>query len=241
MIAVIRTGITSIVLVALLMAGYWQVKTTEHSRAMAHLEAVNSELEQKVKDHKDMVTRLSRSKRLAHIEILDQIVALNGNIEETTIRLIELDDDGGEIARQEFTIPGDMLFVDAWTVKFDHENIAQGHPLYGRTLVLLRRIYSDRMAPIDGFPIDTPGAIPPGYAVGEISLFEQKIWDHFWQLATDENLARSMEVRVAQGEAVYKPVRVNQIYELQVDASGGISLTPLAVPEDPVTQSDDST
>ena len=130
-----------------------------------------------------------------------------------------------------------LAIVDAWSVKFHHDDVAAGHPLRGRTLLLLRRIYSDRMAPIDGYPIDVPGAIPPGYAVGEIASFEKRLWEHFWEIATDPRLASAMGVRVAQGEAVYKPLRVGQVYELIVDAAGGMSLLPL--PADDGTQSPD--
>lgn len=237
----LRTGITSIILVGLALAGFWQVKRGEHERAIAKLEAVNADLAAKVKEHEAMIERLSRTRRIAHIQVMDQVVGVDSKVRETTVRLIELDDNGGELAQQDFTIPGDMLYVDAWTVKFDHEKIAQGHPLYGHTLVLLRRIYSDQMAPIDGFPIDTPGAIPPGYAIGDVSRFEQKIWAHFWALATDAKLAREMDVRVAQGEAVYKPVKKDQVYELLVDAAGGMSLAPLPAPDETAPQTNGAT
>jgi hypothetical protein len=86
------------------------------------------------------------------------------------------------------------------------------------------------MAPVEGFPIDTPGAVPPGYAVGEMGRFEQRLWEQFWQIAGDAKLAASMGVRVAQGEAVYKPIASGQAFELTVDSVGGMSLTPLLRP-----------
>ena len=108
----------------------------------------------------------------------------------------------------------------------------------GRTLVLLRRIYSDRMAPNDGFAIDTPGAIPPGYAVGEVGNYQKRLWEHFWQLATDAQVAAATGVRVAQGEAVYKPVRAGQQYELVVDGVGGMNLMPLPAEDVVISQAD---
>ncbi len=62
----------------------------------------------------------------------------DGRIAETDILFVELDEDGTELSRQTFTVPGDVLLVDAWTVKFDQEQVAQGHPLFGRTLNLDR-------------------------------------------------------------------------------------------------------
>ena len=185
-----------------------------------------------------MIERLNRSRRVAHIQVLDQQVAPDGEVLWTDLLLIELDDDGSELAHQQFTLPGDVLFVDAWSVKFHHEDVADGHPLRGQTLVLLRRLYSDRMAPIDGYPLDVPGAIPPGYATGELAEFEKRGWEHFWELATDPAAAAAMGVRVAQGEAVYKPVRPGHVYELIVDAAGGMSLAPLPVDDIAATDLD---
>jgi hypothetical protein len=83
------------------------------------------------------------------------------------------------------------------------------------------------MNPADGVAIDTPGAVPPAYAVSELGELQQRLWTHFWEIATNPKLARDMGVRVAQGEAVYKPVRKGQVYELVLDAVGGMSMIPI--------------
>ena len=44
-----------------------------------------------------------------------------------------------------------------------------------------------------------------------------------------------MGVRVAQGEAVYKPVRAGQRYELTVEAVGGLTLRPIYPTADALT------
>ncbi len=223
----LRTTFATALLAGIVVLGVWGIIFRENEIQIARLEAANAELQQMVEKRETMIQRLSRSRRVAHVHIPEQRIDEDGNIEETDLLLIELDEKGLELARQDFTIPGDVLFIDGWTVKYFPDQVAQGHPLHGRTLLLLRRLYSDQMAPRDGFVIDTPGAVPPGYAVGEIGVFEQKIWEEFWHLATDAEFADSMSVRVAQGEAVYKPVRKGQVYELIVDAVGGMSLTPL--------------
>jgi hypothetical protein len=120
------------------------------------------------------------------------------------------------------------MFLDAWTVRFPQDAIAEGDPLRGRSITLLRRIYSDRMPPADGVAIDTPGGVPDGYAASEGARFEQAIWKRFWSLATDPEAAREAGIRVAQGEAVYKPVAAGQRYELELESSGGLVLRPLA-------------
>jgi hypothetical protein len=227
MSAIIRLVMVGVVMGGTALVVYWRVSESDLRRAMLEMEAVQQEMEQRLEVREAMIQRLSRVRRLAHITVTDQQVAPNGEVVRTDLLFIELDDDGGELARQRFTLPGDVLFVDAWSVKFGHEDVADGHPLRGRTLVLLRRIYSDQMPPNEGYLIDVPGAVPPGYASSERADFEKRVWEHFWTLATDARAAAAMGVRVAQGEAVYKPVRPGITYELIVDDDGGMSLAPL--------------
>ncbi len=227
MLALIRTTVVSLTLCGLAIGVFWKVSQDQQARMIEDLQTLNQEMAQRLAARQEMVERLSRTRRVAHLSIEAQQLDPAGAIESTDVLLVELDEDGAELARQRFTLPGDVLTVDAWIVKFEFNDVAQGHPLAGHTLMLLRRVYSDRMRPIDGFPIDTPGAVPPAYAVGEMGHFQQRIWEHFWQIATDPKMAASMGVRVAQGEAVYKPVRVGQTYELSLDAAGGLNLLPL--------------
>lgn len=227
MAALVRTLITTAVMAGVVLLIFWRLSIDQRQRSIDELTELNEQLQHQLHQREAMVKRLSTSRRIAHVQVLDQRHNSDGQVSDTDVLFIELNDHGREIARQTFTINGEVLFIDALTVKFDHERVAEGHPLHGRSLVLLRRVYSDRIAPRDGLAIDTPGATPPGYAATEMSRFEKTIWKSFWEIATNASLAREMGVRVAQGEAVYKPVAVGQHYELVVDAAGGMSLSPL--------------
>ena len=48
------------------------------------------------------------------------------------------------------------------------------------------------------------------------------------KLATDAGEARRWGVRVAQGEAVYKPVTQGQVFDLIAEAPGGLTMIPLS-------------
>jgi len=240
LVPVIRTTIvaTALVIIAILV----QRGFTEHELKQANeeLRRLNEQMQQRLETRQRMIRRLSTTRRIAHLRIGEQQRSVDGDTISTTVELIELDEQGAELARQTFTLPGDVVFVDAWTVKFGHGDVANGNPLTGRTLVLLRRMYSDQLAPVEGPLIDTPGAAPPAYAVSDAGRFEQQIWKHFWTIASDATLAESMGVRVAQGEAVYKRVRSGQTYELIVDAAGGMSLTPIAAEDQALSLKDDA-
>ncbi len=201
----------------------------DRERALkAEVAMLEQKMEAEIGIRDAMIERLGRTSRLARIEILEQATNPAGDVVETELRFIEVDEQGTELGRREFTIPGDVIFVDAWTVRFDHEQVARGDPFAGRSLILLRRLYSDRMSPRDGLTIDTPGGIPDGYALSEEARFERTIWRSFWRLATDAEEARRWGVRVAQGEAVYKPVTQGQVFDLIAEASGGLTMIPLS-------------
>jgi hypothetical protein len=225
--SLLRVLVTAAILAGILLAGYWRLTYDQQQKAIDELASMNKQMHEQLAQRQAMITRLSRSRRIAHVKILDQVKDGAQKTASTEILFIELNDQGSELGHQSFTIPGDVLFVDAWTVKFDPQRVAEGDPFQGKTLVLLRRIYSDLLPPAKGIPIDTPGAIPPGYAASDVGKFEQRLWQNFWDIATDAEQARRMGVRVAQGEAVYKPVRTGQTFELLVDAVGGMSLTPI--------------
>src|SRR5688572_32050006 len=174
--SLLRTISVTIVLCVLIFLGYWRLTLDQQAKAIEELKALNDAMGKQLAEREAMIQRLGRSQRVALLHITDQNHDANGKAAQTSLVLIELDDRGAEVARQSFTVPGDVLFVDGWTIKFDSERVAEGDPLRGHSLLLLRRIYSDRMKPQDGFPIDTPGAIPPIYAVSEVGDYERRLW-----------------------------------------------------------------
>lgn len=224
----LRLAITTVVCVVAMVGAWWWITTDQVQRLNRELAALQSEMTARLAERDAMIDRLGRERRIGRIEVLGQSLSERGEVVDTRIRFIELDDGGHELGRMEATVPGAVLFVDALTVRFDPQLVAEGSPMRGRTLVLLRRLYSDRMRPVDGIPIDTPGAVPDGYAGTDRARYEQSLWTRFWAIATDPKVARDMGVRVAQGEAVYQPMRTGQAFDLRVEAVGGMTLAAAA-------------
>ncbi len=231
----LRTSALTLALSIVALGGLYVWSSTREAALRQELARVEARMAAEIASREAMIARLSRSHRKARIEVLSQETGDKGwvsqrdgsKIVSTTLRFIETDDEGRELGRRDFTVPGDMLFVDAWTARFPKESVAEGNPLRDRTIVLFRRIYSDRLSPADGLPIDTPGSIPSGYAGSEKLRFEQAVWQGFWKLASDPDAAKRSGLAVAQGEAVYKPVRPGETYEVIVDAAAGLSLVPI--------------
>ena len=233
----------AVVAIGLLLGGGWLAVALVQT---AHLQRQVADLERQVKEEQERrrlaLERLSRARRLGRLEVVEQhrvddpsarplspaaAAELTPQEIVTTVDFIELDDGGREIGRRRASVPGRTVFLDAWTIRFPNEGIAEADPLRGRSVALLRRIFSDRLAPADGIAIDTPGAVPDGYAATDGARFERALWKRFWSLATDPAAAAEQGVRVAQGEAVYKPVAAGQRYDVELESAGGLVLRPV--------------
>lgn len=230
--------------IGLLLGGGWLAVALVQA---ARLQRQVVELEQRVREEQalrqQMADRLGRARRLGRLEVVKQhragdalAAALSPAAAAevppadlvTTVDFIELDERGRELGRRRAVVPGSTVFLDAWTVRFPQQSVVEADPLRGRSIALLRRIYSDRMAPADGVAIDTPGAVPDGYAATEGARFERALWKRFWRLASDPGAAEAEGVRVAQGEAVYKPMAGGQRYDVELESAGGLVLRPTA-------------
>jgi hypothetical protein len=230
------------VCILLLVGGGWlAVMITQAARLQRQVVALEEQLRRQEAHHQAVLERLGRARRVGSLQVLSQhragdpaATALSPSAAaevpdddiRTTVLFVELDEGGRELGRMQATLPGRVIFLDAWTVRFPQDTVAAADPLRGRSVALLRRIYSDRMQPSHGVCIDTPGAVPHGYAAGDAARFEQAIWKRFWALASDPAAAEADGIRVAQGEAIYKPVAAGQRYRVELESSGGLTLVP---------------
>ncbi len=198
---------------------------------IGELREENAKLVRQKRELQQKIARLSARQRLAEIHIIDQVRPgefVNGRPADkpiSTLEFIEIDRQGNTLPAKRFVIYDDVIFFDALVIKFEHDKVAAGDPLRGKSLTLFRRIYGEHQQPIEGFAVDTEHKIPSVYRVnpnpGEL---EKKLWSKFWDYATDPQLAEEDGVRVAQGEAVYVPVRKGDTWRLTLQNNGGLNL-----------------
>jgi hypothetical protein len=124
-------------------------------------------------------------------------------------------------------LPGDVVYIDNWMVKFDDKYVENGDIARGTSLCLFRRIFSEQQVPNEGVSLDEVGMRPQAYASGgELSEFEQRLWKDFWEIANNPTRAAEMGIRAANGEAVNIKVRDGKTYMIELRASGGLSIRP---------------
>lgn len=193
------------------------------------------EVQEKIKEIKRLETAMTLLKvdhRLARIDVLSQQGSSENDDLATQFSFVELDKNGNPLEdARNFSIKGDVLYLDAWVVKFTDEYVEQGDLLRSTSICLFRRLFGENQHPSDGFSLDPVGSQPVAYRTDrQPSEFEQKLWNRFWDLANDPQMARKQGVRAAHGAAPYIKLRPDMRYRILLRASDGLSIVPEKAP-----------
>jgi hypothetical protein len=145
---------------------------------------------------------LKVDRRVARLKVLDQ--SLNENDELISlVEFQELDGQGKPLDQpKQFPILGDTVYIDCWVVKFDDKYVEEADVDRATSLIFFRRMFGEFQEPHDGFALDPVGERPTAYSQGvEMSDFERRIWEDFWNVANDEFKQAELGIRAAHGEA----------------------------------------
>ncbi|HTN75493.1 MAG TPA: hypothetical protein VL096_09610 [Pirellulaceae bacterium] len=231
------------VVVSLLGAGGWygyttyneaELKLKAQEQEIAHRDQRISALEGDLELAKQRVAKLETSlrllkidHRLAYVDVIQQGTDAGGKL-FTDVEFQEIDDNNQQVdAPKQFRIVGNVVHVSGWIVKFEDQYVENADPDRGTSLFLFKSLYGDSQKPIDGFPLDKAGTRPGAYNHGQqITDFEKRIWDDFWNIASDEGKSKSLGIRSSHGETVYFPVAKGKRYKISLRADGGLSFKP---------------
>jgi hypothetical protein len=162
--------------------------------------------------------------RVAQVWVLDQHQPPGSDRIKTKFRFVEVDGDKAIDKPRDFTIDGDLLYVDALVIKFADEYVEQGDPLRSTSVCLFTRLFGEFQQPSDGYALDSVGSRPMAYGQeGTMSDFERTIWNNFWQYANDPELAKSAGIRALHGEAPSMKLEQGRLYEIELRASSGLA------------------
>jgi hypothetical protein len=185
---------------------------------------------------KMIVEQMTRDVRMAEVMVIDQSPGT------TVFRFVEVDENQKAIgAPKTFTVQGDEVYFDTLVIKFE-DNFKSGDELplkqekvapelLNKSIILFRRVFSDKQKPEEGTPIDPSDSPPNVYRPkGEVTPFEIKLWQEFWQLANDPKLAKERGVRAAHGQAVSMKLQKGKFYILERRLSGDLTIRPVDLP-----------
>jgi hypothetical protein len=195
-------------------------------------EALLEQQAEEIRQKEEQIAKLETARRLlkvdhrlARLNILDRYEDENGDT-VNLVQFIELNPEGVPITEPRvFKLIGDMIYIDGLSVTFRDEFVETADLERGTSLFSFKRLFTDKQKPEDGVPIDDVGARPMAYGKGgQLSDFEQHIWDNFWTIANDEKQSGELGIANIHGNAPsIKPMKGHS-YTFELRASGGPKL-----------------
>jgi hypothetical protein len=213
-------------------------KQLELDEALGDLKARDvqvAELNEKLSRLEVAMRLLKVRRRLARLTVLDQHQDVALGMPVSRVEFVEINDDGQPIGTpKEFEIQGDLVYIDYLRVTFDDKYVEQSDLDRATAICLFQRIFGEHQQAADGFLLDEVGTRPTAYARGTpMSDFEQKIWNDFWLIANDPERATKLGIFAAHGSAVSMRVKPGAVYEIELRATGDITIRPEEPPPAP--------
>ena len=168
------------------------------------------------------VDRLSAARRVAQVNVLQQRTDDGGRV-LTTLLWQELAPNGTIGRPLSLEVVGTLVYFEAFVLKFEHRHVGTGDQERGSSLALFRRVFGDMQAPDSVSQFDRASR-PVLEETEEVKKLHERLWSRFWDLVDDPQLAAEYGVRIAQCEAPAVPLKAGQIWELTIDAAGGLNL-----------------
>lgn len=170
---------------------------------------------------KEAITNLTAEDQIGYAKVISQRPGDDGRL-LTTLRFVETsrEDKTRRILQKEYTIEGDVIHFDALIVKFTDEMVMDGK---ARALYIWRRVYGEKTAPEDGFPIEVHGGEPRRYAdLLELlpKAHRELFWSHIWDLAHDPEALAQYGIKAIYGNVIYSQLREGLIYVFKIGPTG---------------------
>lgn len=191
------------------------------------------ELEKEAESLRKRITFLRERERVAQIEVIKQSPERDAEGQRrTTFRFQEYGLDGAPLGQaREFTIDGDLLYVDAQVIKFDDAFLEEHELERGTTLLLFRRLFGEYQAPADGFALDSSPRVPSVYSAEDaVDPFIGELWENFWEYANRPEVLERTGVRAMHGEAPYIRLEPSSRYQVELRSSDGLTIRALREP-----------
>lgn len=200
--------------------------TTLRSWDIRKLTAQVAELEEQREQLRNFVMRLKASRRVAQADVLQQYFDEKGRT-VNVIRWNQIGLDNTLEPPQTLEAVGRLVYFEAAVIKFDQDAVGQGDPEKGTSLAMFRRIFGEDQAASSMGNLEQRTTSPS--RDGEpASEFEKKLWDVFWNMMDDPKLQNQFGVRVVQIEAPAVALKAGQVWEVTLDAAGGLNLRLIA-------------
>jgi len=205
-----------ILLALALVGGIYLAMAFYHGAVTLH------ELLTENKQLKQAISNLTYEEQIGYAKVIDQQV-IDGKL-MTKLLFVQTSptDKLEKIIEKQCTIEGDVVYFDAMIVKFQDQKVMDGQ---ARAMYIWRRIFGEKMAPGDGFPIEQTGIEPVRYKklLSTLQVKERQLfWQAIWELADEPDRLSQYGIRAVYGNAVYSRLRPGLIYIFKITATGQV-------------------
>ena len=151
--------------------GYYSAGKREIAELGQQLETRQREVvslteETKAKDREiqrlQIANRLLKvDRRVARIDVIAQTGSAKAGDLATKFTFEEMDTENRPLDQpRTFTVCGDLIYLDAWVIKYNDRLVESGDPLRSMSICLFRRIFGELQQPREGFVLDPVGHHP---------------------------------------------------------------------------------
>jgi len=189
----------------------------EVRRLSAQVDALEREKQQL----RAFVERLSAARRVAQIDVVRQRPDDAGR-PITSLLWQEVGPHGTFGKPLALEVVGRVVYFEAAVIKFEHERVGTGAEHGGASLAMFRRVFGDAQTPESAGSI--AGLSRPAFADQPPDAFEIDLWKKFERFIDDPEFAKEYGIRIAQYEAPAVPLKAGEVWEISLDAAGGLNL-----------------
>jgi hypothetical protein len=192
------------------------------SQEVRKLAAQVSQLQRDREKLVEYARRLSASRRVAQADVVDQMTDAQGRT-VSAILWHEIEADGVLSEPQSIEVVGDQVYFEAAVIKFDYQHVGEGDAQRGASLAVFRRVFGEHQPATSAAELNH-SLSKRLQSTSAQTDFDARLWSLFWKMMEDPPLAEEYGVRVAQCEAPAVRVKAGQVWEVTLDAAGGLNL-----------------
>ena len=180
---------------------------------------------------KKVIERLSADSRIAEVIVTEVRREPKEKKTYTTIKFQEYDSHLKPLAPKYFTFSSNIIQFQSLVIRFSDSYVKSGHTLRGKSAYLFMKVFVLKDKDTEVFQLSRINEVPLGYRAEEkVSVFEQRLWQEFWQYALQPQAAKRAGIKNAQIEAPGTKFVPGMLYTLKIEHDGGMRVDACPLP-----------
>jgi hypothetical protein len=180
---------------------------------------------------KKVIERLSADSRIAEVIVTEVRREPKEKKTYTTIKFQEYDSHLKPLPPKYFTFSSNIIQFQSLVIRFSDSYVKSGHTLRGKSAYLFMKVFVLKDKDTEVFQLSRINEVPMGYRAEEkVSVFEQRLWQEFWQYALQPQAAKRAGIKNAQIEAPGTKFVPGMLYTLKIEHDGGMRVDACPLP-----------